>query len=356
MKYDANMNILDDDAWFTSLRDEYLKALNDSFFAKYPDLLKFINFQIGGNQDEKKITGVYAGLKHENSIYKGSKYFYPGSDNIIELVHFTSIESVLGIIHSQNLRLKSLNNVNDPNEINYCAEVFGLEKEDIENNKKGTLSVSFCDYKNELQEIGDNTNNLDLWRFYGHDGRGVCIKFTLENDQEKWNTFQLSRIKYGVDEIKKYKEMAEDVNIFNETHPNLYINLVKFFAFHKSNIFKNENEVRLLLTAYYKKETDSLLLFRESGIQDEIYPKSEKNENSFFVYLPLLNCKNTEAQSYFFESAPKIIIDEIILGYRFKDSELSMYKDIFNKILKEKAGYELDNGKIYISDLKTKFR
>jgi hypothetical protein len=233
--------------------------------------------------------------------------------------------------------------------------IFNFKKEFVDEQKKSISSISLCEYNTNDIDFETNASNLDLWRFYGQDGKGVAIKFVIENTQEKWDSFHLCPILYGKEKLDYFMLLANILEDFNKKHPHLYLHFIKIFAFYKNKIFQNEKEVRLIFSSYFDNERNDII-FNTAGFNDDHYPKKSFINNSFYISLPLTNNLNDRAQKAFLSRSPNIKIDEIILGYRFSLEEELLYRKLFNNLLKEKAGYVVPENKIYRTKLVDLFR
>ena len=122
-------------------------------------------------------------------------------------------------------------------------------------------------------------------------------------------------------------------------------------AFHKSNLYKIENEVRLLYDGRIKKgisprthrDSENKLLF--PIIRKDIL----KNPSLNVKYLDLLIW--TKDDVYEIENTPQIKINSIRIGYQYKDNFEDIKMELFDLSL-EKLGYKPD---IKMSKLKTPY-
>lgn len=349
------MTKISDSTYMRSI-ENYQKILDDELFDKFPELKPFLEFSFYGKSYDVNLTGGEGRLKSANSLYQNTGYYYNSKkDSKMEFIHFTTLQSLFAITHSQNIRLASLNMVNDPNEIHFAASIFDLNPEYINHQKKSVLSFSFCEYQSEDKEIVTNANNLDLWRFYGQDGRGVAIKFKVTNDLNNWDSYHLSPIHYGKKSLNYWKKVNTGLQKFKKKHPEFYIHLIKLFCFHKHKFYKNEQEVRLIFSAHFN-ESKNELVYSKQGMYNDLFPKIGQVGNLFYNDLPLDRKNISDNQKSYFKVAPQISIDKIYLGYRFKENELNMYRDIINSLAVKASGNELTDNQIVITDLNSYYR
>ena len=238
-----------------------------------------------------------------NRHYQESDYYYKG---VREFIHFTSQEKIKLILESQHLRLFNLSGQNDKEEFKFAARVLGNSDKYHEISRKRIYSLSMCEI--------DVLNDLTMWRLYGENTQGVAIKIQTSNDPIDWKEFHLSKVYYGdVDKIKNYKlEKAEFEKVHDFRFP---LNLDRFMAFHKSEHFEIEKEVRLIHFAEPNRSPFSIL------------PKPLKEEDfEPFIKIELVNnfsCRIEKLEEV--PRKPKIKIVEIITGPNFENDELINY-------------------------------
>lgn len=336
--------------------DEYRLALEDEFFKEFPELKGFLDISFYANSQTQQVGGGGANLSSDNHKYRSTEYYYKNPRNLsMEFIHFTSLQALLSILHTNSIRLSSLNSMNDPNEIGYASDLFSSPAEVIEWQKKSILSFSLCEFHSEDEEIGTNAKNLDLWRFYGGDGKGVAIKFKIHSDPATWKAYHLCGIKYGKTSLEYWRKVKTSLDKFKGKYPEFSVNWAQLLAFHKNKLYKNEQEVRLILGGHYQKNDDKLL-YPQVGVSGDMYPKVEKRDSSFYSYIPLRSVNPSQALGFYFQRSPEISIEHIYLGYKFKEHELSVFKGIINKLMLASSGAELSEDKITISELNRYYR
>ncbi|HRP59657.1 MAG TPA: DUF2971 domain-containing protein, partial [Vicingus sp.] len=208
-------------------------------------------------------------------------------------------------------------------------------------------------------ELQFNTNNLDLWRFYGLNGDGVAIKFKILNNPLTWKSFHMSSILYGEKKAEKLKALKKRIDFLNSKYPQLHVRLTNMFSFHKSSHFRNEDEVRLIFSTYLNKNNEYSFISYHSQDKKNTLPNQPikiSNSESYFITIPLTGKENSQLKNSFFNTSPQLMIEEIILGYKFKEDELNLYRNIFRSIIETSNGLEIEPEKIYITALKNLFR
>ncbi len=295
---------------FSKSNNAYYDKIEKEILNDFPEFKNLIEMRYFGKDADSPLLAAEAHLSSQNSSYINSQYFYVGES--FSFLHFTSIKVLLSILNSQTIRLRTLNGMNDVNEINYAARIFNIDKTNIELLQKEIFSLSLVKYVSSDKEIINNTNNLDLWRFYGLNGEGVAIKFKIINDPRIWNSFHLSSIFYGEKEVERLKILQERINVFNSNNQKIYIHLPNIFSFHKSSHFKNEDEIRLIYSTFYNfrenKHYKTKTISDASNLSLPTPPVKINNTENYFLSIPLSKRNNTNLENSIFCFSPKIEI------------------------------------------------
>lgn len=283
------------DIKYTTLFKRYqAEVLND--LIKTDHLNKFYH----GNPDTRKET--FLSLCPCNRHYLESDYYYKGD---LKFIHFTSQNKIEAIINSKCLKLFNLSNQNDLQEFKYAGMTLEENEKYCEITRKRIFSLSMCDSEME--------SDLTLWRFYAEDTRGVGIIIKISNDPINWMHYHLSQIHYGsCEKIETFKrKRAEFESINNFSFP---LSLDRFLAFHKSDKFKVEKEIRLIhiiddvnpfsvLPKYIDYDNLPEYISLDLPIANEIIPNQISDNNKM----------------------PQIKIEEIVLGSNFNNKDLLNY-------------------------------
>jgi len=239
------------------------------------------------------------------------------------LIHYTSsIQNIIEILYSSNLRLQNLVSLNDPQELSFIINYLKLEqyKGYIENFKTTYFSASFCkveDYK--------KPDEFAMWRLYGGDGFGCAIVFELEQYETNWIDFMIGEVQYGeCQSLKKFGDFIRFLDLFKQQNNfpnNVPITIPALMAFHKNDIWNYEKEVRLLNYRDY----DYYTLKVEDYNVCELKHSIDKNHNKCsFVELPLKCGKQYNEINKrglietFHKLLPTLKIKKIVLGYQIK--------------------------------------
>jgi Protein of unknown function (DUF2971) len=178
------------------------------------------------------------------------------NDSLIEykgenkFLHFTSIQNCISILRSESLRMYDFNNMNDRLELIHANRYYPSSwlPANISGAKSECFSLSLCEYSQQLLE-----NDINMWRLYGANGKGVCLILELDRDAiKKYLKYALAKVQYSPtgEGIQAFDQMVVRAKDFAAAHDfectNIYDILTPMCAFYKNDLFKIENEVRLL--------------------------------------------------------------------------------------------------------------
>lgn len=142
-------------------------------------------------------------------------------------------------------------------------------------------------------------DNLSMWRLYGNDATGVCLKFKVRKDLLDVKLFYLYHVSYA-DEDNKHKELdliarLRDLKIreYSFEFKTWYI----WKHFFKPVYYKDEKEVRLL---YFKQDRDQLKWINAGSIMAPVIEFGiEQGKNDYPLVLSeiMLGPKFPEAKT-----------------------------------------------------------
>ncbi|MFA6925159.1 MAG: hypothetical protein WC223_13020 [Bacteroidales bacterium] len=305
--------------------------------------IKEVGFQLRGSgyKDEVEYNkGNYTyqfWVLPERDVELETTPFYFNEKN--DFIHFTSMESLNSILSSGNIRMYSLNNMDDQYEMSYAIEKYCFKKEFFEENDEKQHVYCFSMCPSEL--LKDETEEHTLWNIIGRKGNGAIIRFEFLN-RNRWYNYHLSKIYY------QENEWLENIKSLNCSTTKEILDL-KITGFLKNEIYSFEKEIRLLFDCRPKFST---IITRNDK---QIYPivhldKFINKEKVSYFEMPLPQFIEDSSDFEIFDALrqkyeiPKIKINEIILGYRFSET------DVLN--LKQKLNFEKLGIKIYLSKLK----
>lgn len=317
--------------------------------------------------------GAVVDIPKYNTHYKGSDYYYTDSNRFI---HYTSIRNLLNILNDGFVRAYDLNFPEDPQELLYAGkELLGnYSIEELKKLRSLTFALSMCIYDEEK-----NPDEFDIWRLYGEKGLGVGIVFSFRGDSDRWQNEFISRVYYGDNEkIKIFKQFLNNHNEFHKKYKFEVLNrsfgqpgkiplwIAIFLGFHKSGLYKLENEVRLL-------SYDDRQQFSDDSVG---FSMNEKYEKCLYKKIPVLTKSNLfvaakknqiklpDYKSDFYNNSdkdlinditlftPMIEIEKIVLGYRYDENILRKITESLELEFIQKTDFGL---KIELSPLVNRF-
>ncbi|MCK4662636.1 MAG: DUF2971 domain-containing protein [Bacteroidales bacterium] len=263
-----------------------------------------------------------------NSIYERildeESYFF----------HFTSISSLLEIIRSKTIRMSDFNTFSDDFELTFANNNLVGNPSEFKEYKSCLFALSMC-------EVSDmNLQNEYLWKNYGDNHRGVCIRLKFDKRKSILNDFYLGKIIYkDTNQISELEELKKRHKNFETRYGKAIDNLDEILLsicsmYKKVNPYENENEIRLL--AYIHKEKNHIHSNSSYPIRHKYNSKKDLIEYFYELRLEHEISDEENVKKYF---QPYISIDSVILGsdcYRDSIGKLMSvikyeFSDSFNK-------------------------
>lgn len=262
------------------------------------------------NKFDKIASTVSINFNEFNKPYKDDTQIY----------HYCTMDSFYEIIRSKKIRLGDLTTMNDPTElglrnVHWANEIFNAYKKNyFEFNY--TVNGMNCGMKEYLQLLSlQNTifqngryndlyfalcmskkgDDLNQWRVYGDNGKGVCIGFKEDKIIEfKDNNpnFDYKDMEYIDIHLKKIVEKIAESILFKikdlyennkqdellQFSYNIFPDIEQFILSYKDKTYEQESETRLI----YKYHTDKVLVNNpiEKLLDDDIINlKTYKSHN-----------------------------------------------------------------------------
>ncbi len=254
-------------------------------------------------------SSLYA-IAPENHFLEGSDYCFQEPSN---LVHFTDLRALKKVISGKNIRLHNLHNLNDPREYSFAGNLMEFNSENLDDARDNLFLFSMC--KSDIL-TKSKAAEFNMWRLYAK-AKGIAMVLSFsENPVRKWNSYALSKVQYGTKSLKKFKSLKNFMKRFHKQQPYVVIDLGQLACFHKSELFKVENEVRLLFDKRKNRVVSNSTHTRNGEIRSPIIKQNGANNQGRFLELPIYS-ENFEEIS---NGIPVPKIERIILGYDFKDT------------------------------------
>jgi hypothetical protein len=204
------------------------------------------------------------------------------SSSSMTVWHYCSIEALISIIDNQKIWFSDLLKMNDPKELIGNLELSEKLFSQIIDTTKSSYPISYEGIpENSLKvyscSFSKKEDDLNQWRIYADDGTGVCLGFKknmLENQLQKlqgeisdkklanqiMESSGIEDIIYDKTKKKKnfeskvtalwtdYKNNLQDLELNKRAAKLLTSYIWKASSIHKSNVYKDEQEVRAFIT------------------------------------------------------------------------------------------------------------
>lgn len=178
------------------------------------------------------------------------------ADGIKEIAKYTTFDSLIAILESGKIRMNSIVSMNDKTETDFLGDVIRNYKEDYEQEYDKYL---FAD-KEFITSFTSRIDDLDMWRLYGDNARGVCMVF--ERDSKKND--DLYNIRYIDPESEEIEKVEALMEVLKKKGIKFRLNLLqKCRHYLKHADYQAEEETRLLIDS---EKPDGWFINRENGI------------------------------------------------------------------------------------------
>lgn len=232
------------------------------------------------------------------------------------------MNSLISILRSQSVRLYDFNNFNDPLELVFANKYFSRQKNtdiELKEFKSQLFGLSLCEYNDE-----NISNNINLWRLYANNGKGVCIVFEYNSDNHDLiYDYTFGKIKYypvaeTIPELEAIKKRAEThKKEHNFSCDNLDELLTPICCFYKSNLYEIENEVRLF---HFSKKYP----FKEHYDHEIRSDLNSQYQRVYYKELPIININDN--------TIPQLKIKEVLIGYNLKPEDKTELEFVVEKL------------------------
>lgn len=282
-------------------------------------LLPGITIRTARRGNEMTVNQCHYCVLPEISNISKSKYYYKKEP--LQFIHFSSLDAVKAIISSKKLRLYNLYNLNDPREYSFAGDLLTFNADNREDAKRNMFLLSMC--RTDIL-TRPTQYEFNMWRLYGGEGTGVGIQLDFyESPLRNWKDYYLSEVFYGDTARTKLRELNRLLIGLESDKPSVTIDLGQIVAFHKSNLFRLEKEVRLLFDNRQKRMHGSSVYSDHRGqlsplMYDDVAKSQKLNRPISYLELPIFS-KGFDLIS---ERIPIPKIQKLILGYSYhKDCE-----------------------------------
>ena len=312
--------------------DEKIEKFKKKVLDLFPGL-DSAAFKFGNEVNGEDVWNrIHFNIPPDNENLIKSPYYF----NQRTVVHFSNIFALNSILNEKTIRLYNLHNLNDPREFTFASKVFNLSEELVKDARDNLYVISFC--KNEI--LKNSTNEFNMWRLYGQNGKGLAIVFSIVNDPKNWIDFHISEVIYGADQRYRFVKLLNFIDQLNKTAPHINVDFGKLCAFHKSKMFSIEKEVRIIFDRRKKRSGMRNRTISFQGhpifpiIKSDLYKLIDNKDNIRYLKLPLFH-KN---RNNYNPEIPLLKIDQIILGYNYIEQVPKLTKNL-EELCDEQLGY-----------------
>jgi hypothetical protein len=168
------------------------------------------------------------------------------SNGLKTVCHYTTLDSGLKILQSNELKLSPLISLNDKNEQKTLSDLSGINIRE----KNHWMRVS---YFNEtfISSFSFDEDKLDMWRLYGDNGKGMAITFSIQTKISAKMIY--GQVIYGDKNAEVFKKLRRILD--KNGIRNIVLNGISLVApLIKDDIWKNENEFRIVLRDHKSTE------------------------------------------------------------------------------------------------------
>ena len=159
-----------------------------------------------------------------------------------EIAKYTTLDTLVAVLQSGKMRMNSIVSMNDKTETGFLEEYIRNYKEDFDEECNKYL---FAD-KEFITSFTTRIDDLDMWRLYGDNARGVCMVFERINkdSDELFNISYIAEKSDVLEKIAKLQDALKDNSI------RFRMNLLKKYQhFLKLSDYSSESECRLMVNS-----------------------------------------------------------------------------------------------------------
>jgi len=210
---------------------------------------------------------------------------------------YTTMNTLFEILKSGSIRLNSIISMNDKTETSFLSDLAKNYNEPTESADLSTIMAN----NTHIISFSTNTDNLDMWRWYGDDGKGVCMVFErdVEKDEEvKSVTYVDAKLQKKIDKVRVFLCDLKKEGVDFRFHL-----LEDYRHYIKPNEYKPEDECRVIV---------------KTGRHDGWFVHSDNGIMTPFITARLVDMLACEKEGVF-----PYKLSKIILGPKFRESVIN---------------------------------
>lgn len=225
------------------------------------------------------------------------KAFIPEVSKAQYVGKYTTTNTLFEIMRSGKIRLNSIISMNDKTETSFLSGLVKNHNEPLETAEVETIRAN----STHIISFSTKTDNLDMWRWYGDDGKGVCLVFErfVEKDEELMSvSYVNSQLQQSIDKVGKFLGDLKKESIDFRFHL-----LEDYRHYIKPKEYKPEDECRMIVR--YGRH-DGWFIHSENGIMTP------------YIEARLVNMVNCETEGVF-----PYRLKRVILGPKFSECAIN---------------------------------
>ena len=294
-------------------------------------LLKRYGFAVGLRKGSLRYNTKMNTVSFSSKIEENLWQQMVGKTEVTEITRFSTLDTLFATLDKESFRMMALEGMNDKEEGDFLwKNLYGKDTIiDEYKDQDETTFIMSCSAVNEL--------DLNMWRLYAEDTKGMCLKLSVDKDKIKDYGFTIAKVVYSggkelaclKDLVRYFKELPTPVTFILQQWN-------KWRPFFKSKDYEVEQEIRLLyLKSEDNKEKDS-----------KNYTEGWVLTNDCKVFSEYVDFKGERAQQF------PLKIEKIYLGSNSPEKETNKKQAL--KLFKQKAaalGTKYDDGIVEISKI-----
>lgn len=200
---------------------------------------------------------------------------------------YTTMSTLFEILKSGKIRLNSIISMNDKTETSFLSDLTKNYDEPSETAELTTIRAN----STLIISFSTNTDNLDMWRWYGDDGKGVCMVFERDvvKDEDVMSVAYVdAALQKQIDKVKRFLSDLKKEGVDFRFHL-----LEDYRHYIKPKEYKPEGECRMIV---------------KTGHHDGWFIHSDNGIMTPYIEAKLVNAVNCETEGVFPYKLSKVIL------------------------------------------------
>lgn len=210
---------------------------------------------------------------------------------------YTTMNTLFEILKNGKIRLNSIISMNDKTETSFLSDMTKNYDEPSETAELETIRAN----STLIVSFSTNTDNLDMWRWYGDDGKGVCLVFERDvvKDEDVMSVAYVNAaLQQQIDKLRRFLDDLKKEGVDFRFHQ-----LEDYRHYIKPKEYKPEGECRVMV---------------KTGHHDGWFVHSENGIMTPYIEAKLVNATNCEMEGVF-----PYKLSKVILGPKFREGAIN---------------------------------